>query len=355
MNGPVSRPASRPATPAAALRRHEFALGLPALALAALAAAPARRPAGAPVRPPARGAPRDTTVVRDVGFRGPENLVYDSAADVYLVSNVDGAPTARDGNGYVSRVGPDGRVRELKWIAGGRGGVALDAPMGLAIRGDTLAVADLAAVRFFDRRTGRPLGVVPTPGLRLNDLAFADDGSLWVTDTGPDRRVVGGALQVDSSKDMDAVYRIVPAAGAPGGIVRGTVRVVARGLHLHRPDGVADAGGGRALVTTFGDSVIERVGPADSGKVVVARLPGGRVDGLRPAPGGGWLVSSWDARTVYRYRAGEPLRPVLAGVTSPAGLAVDTRRGRLAVTSMQENALYLVPLPPCRTCPAARP
>ena len=162
--------------------RRELALALPAVVLAGIAATtPAARPRHA-------AASGDTMVVRGVGFRGPENLIYDSVADVYDVSNVNGAPTARDGNGYISRVAPNGRVLELAWIRGGRGGVTLDAPMGLAIRGDTLAVADLAAVRFFDRRTGRPLGLVATPGLRLNDLAFADDGSLWATDTGPTGR-----------------------------------------------------------------------------------------------------------------------------------------------------------------------
>ncbi len=329
-DAPVRPPASGPHA-----RRRELALLLPAVVLAATAGrAPAR------AWPDGRRGRGDTTVVRGVGFRGPENLVYDSTADVYLVANVNGSPTARDDNGYVSRVAPDGRVLDRAWIRGGRGGVRLDAPMGLAIRGDTLAVCDLAAVRFFDRRTGRPIGVVPTPGLRLNDVVYADDGSLWVTDTGPDRHPgAHGAVRADTSQDLDAVYRIVP--GRPGG----TVHVVARGLALGRPDGVAAWPDGRALVTTFGDSVLERVGPADSGKVVVVRLPGGRVDGLRPAPGGGWFVSSWDARAVYRFRVGEPLVPVLTGLTSPAGIAVDTRRGRLAVSSMQQNALYIVPLP----------
>jgi len=36
---------------------------------------------------------------------------------------------------------------------------------------------------------------------------------------------------------------------------------------------------------------------------------------------------------------------LLTGVTAPAGVAVDTKRGRLAVTSMQGNAMYLLPLP----------
>ena len=154
--------------------------------------------------------------------------------------------------------------------------------------------------------------------------------------------MTNGVLRVDTTRDMDAVYRVVPGA------VGGAVRTLARGLHLMRPDGVTPWPGGRALITAFADSVLERVGPADSSKIIVKRLPGGRVDGLRPAPGGGWFVSSWDARTVYRWRVGDPLLPVLTGVTSPAGIAVDTRRGRLAVTSMRGNALYLVPLPPDR-------
>ncbi|GJG89641.1 ATP/GTP-binding protein [Gemmatimonadetes bacterium T265] len=320
-------------------RRAAAWVALPALALAGSVTA---RPA--PIRPGAHAPARasDTVVVRGAGFRGPENLAYDSVADCYYVANVNGQPTARDGNGYVSRVGPDGRVRALRWIAGGRGGATLDGPMGIAIRGDTLAVADLGAVRFFDRRTGRPLGAVAVPGLRLNDLAYADDGSLWVTDVGPDRHVVHDSLRVDTTRDLDAVYHVTP--GRPGG----RVVTVARGLHLMRPDGISPWPGGGALVTTFGDSVLERVGPVDSSKIIITRLPGGRVDGLRPAPGGGWLVSSWDAKAVYRWRVGEPLLPVLTGLTSPAGVAVDTRRNRLAVTSMQENTVTIVPLPPAR-------
>lgn len=317
----------------------ELALGLPVLALvASLAAHPApRHPA-----PGARlAAPSDTIVVRNVGFRGPENLVYDSVADLYYVSNVNGQPAARDGNGYISRVAPDGRVRDLQWIRGGRNGATLDGPMGIAIRGDTLAVADIGTVRFFDRRTGRPLGTVTVPGGRLNDLAYTDDGALWVTDVGPNRQHgPNGALQVDTTHDMDAVYRIVP--GRPGG----HVQTVARGLELDRPDGVTPWPNGTALVTTFGDSVLERIGPADSGKMIVKRLPGGRVDGLRPAPGGGWFVTSWDAKTVWRWRVGDSTLVVAArGITSPAGVTVDTRHSRLAITSMQDNALYLVPLP----------
>lgn len=305
------------------------ALALPALA--ALAALPAACRAPVALTPAAP----EVTTVSGVGFARPENLVYDSTADVFLVSNMGGpatGPPARDDDGFVSRVAPDGRVLALRWIAGGRDGVTLHAPKGLAIRGDTLAVADLGAVRLFDRRTGAPLRTVALPGLVMNDVAWARDGALWVTDTGPDR----STTPVDTARDMDAVWRVAP---------NGTVTAAARGLTLDRPDGLV-LDGVEAFVATFGANRIEQVGTAVPGAWTgVATLPGGRLDGLRKLRDGSYLVTSWDAHTVWRLALDHGPRPLLTGVRSPAGVAVDTRRHRLAVTSMQDDALYLLPLP----------
>jgi len=282
---------------------------------------------------PAAVTPAAATVqtIANTGFNEPENLVYDAASDVYLVSNIVGDPATRDNNGFISRVSPDGRVLTLKWIAGGVNGAVLDAPKGLAIRGDTLAVADVGAVHLFDRRTGAPIATHALPGLVMNDVAWGADGSLWITDTGPDR----SKTPVDTSKDLDAVWQILP---------NGQVRAVARGLALDRPDGVLLDDNG-ALVTTFGANRIEHVDArGERGQRTVLTLPGGRVDGLRRLPDGGMVVTSWDTKSVYRARPGDSLRVLLSGVTSPAGVAVDTRRGRLAVTSMQDNTMYLLPL-----------
>lgn len=271
------------------------------------------------------------TVIGNAGFSQPENLVYDSVADLYYISNMGpGDPAAHDNNGYISKVAPDGRVVALRWIAGGTHGVTLDAPKGLALRGDTLAIADVGAVRLFNRQTGMPIRVETLPGLVMNDVAYADDGSLWVTDTGPDRTTT----PIDTSKDVDAVWRVAP---------NGSVRAVARGLALERPDGLV-LDGGSALVATFGGNRIERVSDGSAGPTVVATLGGGKVDGLRRLPDGSLVATSWDARAVWRLDATHTAHPLLANVTSPAGLAVDTRHHRLAVTSMQDNRLYLVPL-----------
>lgn len=269
--------------------------------------------------------------VANVGFVQPENIVYDSAADVYLVSNLGGGGPARDDNGFVSRVAADGRVLDLKWISGGRNGVELDSPKGLAIRGDTLAVADLGSLRLFDRRTGAPLRTIPLPGLVMNDVAFAPDGSIWITDTGPAR----DKTPVDTTHDCDAVWHVTPD---------GSVHAAARGLWLDRPDGIV-VDGRSVLVATFGGNTIERVwATGQKEPSTIESLPAGRLDGFRRLADGTLLLTSWDAGVVWRLWKDDEPRRVLAGVTSPAGVALDTRRHRLAVTSMQRNELYLLPL-----------
>jgi sugar lactone lactonase YvrE len=271
------------------------------------------------------------TVIGNVGFSQPENLVYDSVADVYYISNMGvGNPAARDDNGFISKVAANGQVLALRWIAGGAHGATLDAPKGLAIRGDTLAIADVGAVRLFNRVTGAPIRVETLPGLVMNDVAYASDGSLWITDTGPDRTTT----PVDTSKDVDAVWHVA---------TNGKVRAVARGLFLDRPDGIV-LDGGAALVATFGGNHVERVVEGAPSATVVATLAGGKVDGLRRLADGSLVATSWDAHTVWHLDAAHTPHVLLTDVNSPAGLAVDTRHHRLAVTSMQDNRLYLLPL-----------
>src|SRR5688572_4434899 len=50
--------------------------------------------------------PAAPVVVAGAGFATPESVLYDAESDVYLVSNVNGGPTAADGNGFISRVDP---------------------------------------------------------------------------------------------------------------------------------------------------------------------------------------------------------------------------------------------------------
>src|SRR5256886_15876962 len=131
--------------------------------------------AGAPMAPP--------TVVSG-GFQTPESILYEPRSDVYLVSNINGDPTASDGNGFISRVAPDGRILELKWIDGAKPGVRLNGPKGMAGAGDTLHVSDITPGRVFDLRTGAPkdAGVILGSAF-MDDLAAGRHGPIYAPRT----------------------------------------------------------------------------------------------------------------------------------------------------------------------------
>src|SRR5439155_460685 len=157
-----------------------------------------------PTPPPSPGATKSIVVE---GFLTPESVLHDPAQDIYFVSNINGGPTTKDNNGFISRVRPDGAVENLKFIEGGHGGVTLNAPKGLAIRGDTLWVADIDMVRSFDAKTGAPRDSVSLAGLGavfLNDIAIAQTGALYITDTGIRFDDVGNVLH----PGPDRIFRI---------------------------------------------------------------------------------------------------------------------------------------------------
>ena len=52
------------------------------------------------------------------GFKNPESAVFDRAAGAVYVSNVNGDPMKKDGNGFVSKLGPDGKVVTIEWVKG---------------------------------------------------------------------------------------------------------------------------------------------------------------------------------------------------------------------------------------------
>src|ERR1041385_503577 len=71
------------------------------------------------------------------GFQGPESVRYDSAQDVYFVSNIVGFGSVKDGLALIHRVDAKD-YHSVIFAQSGRNGVVLDAPKGMAIQGDTL-------------------------------------------------------------------------------------------------------------------------------------------------------------------------------------------------------------------------
>src|SRR6266480_1236965 len=294
----------------------------------ATAAAPA--PAAAPTLPPSPGA---TKLIVVEGFLTPESVLHDPAQDIYFVSNINGGPTAKDNNGFISRVRPDGAVENLKFIEGGHSGVTLNAPKGMALRGDTLWVADIDVVRAFDAKSGVPRDTVSLAGLGavfLNDIATAQTGALYITDTGIRFDDVGDVLH----PGPDRIFRIAPDR---------QVTVAVRGDTLGRPNGITlDSVGKRFIVVQFGGRSVLAWKPGDKAPSVIAKGPGG-FDGVEMA-GSRMLISSWSDSTVSSYETGQEVK-VITGVPSPADIGFDGKRRRVLIPVFTGNRVEIWQLP----------
>lgn len=256
------------------------------------------------------------------GFIAPEAVRYDADQDVYFVSNWGtGNPGAIDNNGFISRMRPDGGVENLRFIAGGTGGVMLHAPRGMTIVGDTLWVADADAVRGFHRRTGALLAIVDFSALDrgfLNDVAADADGAVYVTDTGRNKiyRVRGGPTLVVSDSLL----------GAPNGITW-------------------DAANRRFLVVPFGGGhTIRGWTPGTTSLASVGTSPGAKFDGVEILSGGRLLVAS-QADTSLHLFVGGTGRSIIRTGGPPADIAVDTKRNRVAVPIVALNRVEIWTLP----------
>ncbi|HUR00901.1 MAG TPA: hypothetical protein VM347_00015 [Nonomuraea sp.] len=271
-------------------------------------------------------APKDSAVAsgpsKVEGFEGPESVKYDADLDVWYVSNVNGTPVAKDGNGYISRLRGDGTVDSLKWIVSGTNGVTLDAPKGLALQGDTLWVADITNVRGLNRRTGAPVASIAVKGAKfLNDVAVGPDG-LYITDSG----LEGSAKGIEHT-GPDRIYRI--AAGRK-------VSMAIDSDSLAGPNGIAwDAAGNRLIVVPFAGPVVRAWSPGSKTTTALGTTKG-QLDGVELLDGGRLLITSWADSSLFTLENGT-VSLVSGGLPSPADIGVDSKRGRVAIPLLLEN------------------
>ncbi len=279
----------------------------------------------APTPPPDR-----PVTVAGVGFRSPESVLHDAIGDVYLVSNVNGRPLDKDGNGFISRLAPDGTVRELRWIDGAVGNAPLHAPKGLALRGDTLFVADIDVVRLFSRIDGTSLGTwTVAEATDLDDVAIDATGTVFVTDTG-----LRAGPEGLTSTGRDAVYRF-DAGGVAVALVRGTA--------LGHPTGVVTHEG-RLFIVTRGSGRVIYVDPGSGQISGFPAPPAGRLEGITVTRDGTYLISSYEAQAVFGLSGGVRYDTVVAHVDTPADIGYDATRDRLLIPLMGADGVAIRPL-----------
>lgn len=262
------------------------------------------------------------------GFSTPESVVYDSDQQVWFVSNINGSPSAKDGNGFISRLTSDGVIDSLHFVQGGRGGVRLDAPKGLAITGDTLWVTDINVLRGFNRKTGAPVATIEfgKRALFLNDITSTPDSALFLTDTG---------IIIADSMTHPGPDRIFQVKGR-------RITVTAEGAHLLGPNGIVwDDAGKRLIMVPFGGTTIF-TGKEGTGAIPMGLGPG-QHDGVVVLDGR-VLVSSWADSSVSEIGP-NGVTKVITGVPSPADIGLDSGGRRLAIPLFTENRVEIWKLP----------
>lgn len=110
------------------------------------------------------------------GFDMPESVAFDAGGNRLIVSVMEGAPNAVDGNGHLALLSTDGKIIDAKWATG------MDAPKGLALMNGKVFAADLTSLRVVDAQTGKLLQSMPAEGsVFLNDVTTSGD-EIFVSD-----------------------------------------------------------------------------------------------------------------------------------------------------------------------------
>lgn len=197
----------------------------------------------------------------EASLKVPESVLFDAERKVLYVTNIDGEPWGRDGRGSVGKLGLDGKVIAVEWVTG------LNAPKGMALRGERLYLADLDEVVVIDVEKGRISERIRIEGAKgLNDVTIDAQGVVFVSDS--------------HDKKVYAVK-----AAQPKLILQ----------DLRGPNGVLSHEG--TLYVADGQGLY-RVG-ADAKPTLIADGMDGGIDGVEPVGGGDFLVSCW--RGVLHY------------------------------------------------------
>ncbi len=250
------------------------------------------------------------------GFANPESVVYSSLQKVLYVSNVNGADDAKDGNGFISQVGLDGKVMQRQWLKG------LNAPKGLGYLRGYLYVADIDELLEIDTGNKRITRRFKAPGAKfLNDVTVTPRGTVFVSDTLTNTiwRLQGDSFSAWLQSD---------ALEMPNGLLwdKDQLLVASWGVGL-KPDFSTDTAGYIKTVN------IET-------KVIAARftpVPLGNLDGLVADGKGGYVVSDFMRGNVFKI--GPDGQPNLWLQLTQGTADVGTAPGLLLLPQMSENTL----------------
>jgi hypothetical protein len=210
-------------------------------------------------------------------FAAPESAYYHAASNSVFVSSINGQILEKDGNGYISRLSPDGKVVSAKWVTG------LNAPKGLRSVGNTLWVADIDEVVGMDVASGKITSRVKVEGATfLNDLATALDGTIYTSDS--------SGLKIYAVKDGKSSVFVEGAdvVEQPNGLLVDGSRLILGSIGPAPQPGAAPGGRGRGQAA---GGHLFAFDLKTKQRTQVTNEPVGGIDGIEPDGSGGLIVT----------------------------------------------------------------
>lgn len=203
-------------------------------------------------------------------LKTPESVIYDAEGDVIYVANINGDPSAKDGNGFISILKSDGSIKTLEWVKG------LNAPKGMAIFKGKLYVSDIDELVVIDIKEGKITDrYLASDAVFLNDVTACMNGMIFVSDT------------------RTAKIHVLN---------EGEFKVWMEGKPLETPNGLM-AEKGKLLV---GDKNIYEI-DIPTKKVKLLIEDAGGVDGLEKNNDGDFVFSNWPGR-IFIHKNGKTIK-----------------------------------------------
>lgn len=245
------------------------------------------------------------------GFDAPESALYDAKRKLIYVSNVNGSPTEKNGQGYIGTLTSEGALITKKWVTG------LDAPKGMALVDNTLYVADIDKVVAIDVDTGKVRARYPVAGAKfLNDAAVAPDGRVFFSDMFTD------TIHVLSDGQLRTFVQDAALTGPNGLLVEDGKLIVAAWGKIK--EGFATDTPGHLKTLDLDSRTVASLGDG---------TPVGNLDGIEPDGSGAYLVTDWVDGGLYR------IKP-----SGEADLLLDLNQGSADLGIIPEQQLAIIPM-----------
>lgn len=252
------------------------------------------------------------------GLDTPESVVFDAASNALYVSSIGGEIMAKDQNGFISKVSPDGQMIERGWVTG------LDGLTGLALSNGKLFAADINQLVEIDIAAAKVVKRYKVQGARfLNDAASDKDGTIYVSDSFTDTiwRLKDGRFEP---------WLTEKTLNGPNGLLVESDRLIVAPFGV-LPEGDKKEVLGELLEVPLGTKTVRKLG---SGPAI------GHLDGLQQLAPGSYLVGDWIAGAIYRVAAEGGVTKLLQLGQGTADFTYLPDTKTVIIPMMKDNALF---------------